>query len=124
MIVRANGDISPIKAHSWVGGIEWATTRKMSVFGYYSGLYGARNTALDRDGSPIGFGYAGSSASRRLTHEFTGGWAQTLWTSEDAGSMQYAVQYSYLLNYPWWISPGPTSAHAHMVFAQIRYNLP
>jgi hypothetical protein len=89
-----------------------------------SGLYGSRKTAGDGGGGEIGFGYAGSNASRRLTHEWTGGWAQTLWSGEDAGSVQYAVQYSYLTNNPWWQGTGPRFAHAHIMFCQIRYNLP
>jgi hypothetical protein len=123
-IVRANGDISPVKAHSWIGGLEWAATRRLSIFGYYSGLYWSRNTALDADGSPIGFGYAGSNASRRITKQGTIGWAQTIWNDEDAGSLQYAAQYSYLTNNPWWQGSGPVAGHAHMALFQLRYNLP
>jgi hypothetical protein len=124
VIVRPNGDISPVKSHSWVGGIEGAMSRRLSAFGYYSGLYGSRNTAIDTNGSQIGFGYSGSNSSRRLTQEWTGGWAQTLWNGEDAGSLQYAAQYSYLMNRPWWQGTGPRFSNAHMVLCQIRYNLP
>jgi hypothetical protein len=124
VIVRANGDISPVKAHSWVGGLEWATTRRINTFAYYSGVYGAQNTTTDTDGSLIGFGYAGSSAARRLVQEWTGGWAQTLWSGEDRGSVQYAAQYSYLTNNPWWQAAGARPGHVHMIFSQIRYNLP
>lgn len=124
VIVRANGDISPVKAHSWVSGVEWAKSRNLNAFVYYSGAYGARNTAADNDGRLVGFGYPGSTAGRRLVQEWTGGWAYTLWKAEDAGSVQFAAQYSYLTNFPWWRQTAADSAKAHMVFSQIRYNLP
>jgi hypothetical protein len=124
VIVRSDGNISPVKSSSWVGGFEWAPTRTLAPFAYYSGLYGARNTTIDLDGSQIGFGYKTSNAGRRLIEESTVGWSHTLWSSEDAGSVQYTSQYSYLLSQPWAPGNGPRFAHSHMLFWQIRYNLP
>lgn len=124
VMVRANGDISPIKAHSWVTGMEWTATRKSSYFGYYSGVYAAKNTARDLDGTAIGFGYDGSNAARRIVGEWTGGWARALWAGEDAGSIQFSTQYSYLTNNPWWTGPGPSNARVHLIMGQLRYNLP
>lgn len=124
VVVRPDGSISPIKAYSWVTGLEWAATRRYSFFGYYSGLYGARNTAIDVDGSLIGFGYNGSSSARRTVREWTGGWAQSIWSGEDAGSIQFSAQYSFLENRSWWVSKAPSNTNGHMVFGQLRYNLP
>jgi hypothetical protein len=124
VIVRANGDISPVKAHSWIGGLEFAPDRKNMLFGYYSGVYIARNTTIDRNGALVGFGYPGSNAGRRTIQEGTIGWGRLLWNSESAGSIQFNSQYSYIKNHPWSAADGPSSSQAHLVFGQIRYNLP
>ena len=124
VVVRPNGDISPIKAHSWVSGFEWAPTRRSTFFVYYSGVYAGRNLVRDTDGSTIGFGYPGSNAARRLIHELSTGWAQLFWNSESAGSIQFNSQYSYIVNAPWYAGSGPSTANANLVFGQIRYNLP
>ena len=124
VIVRANGDISPVKAHSWVSGLELAATRRSMFFGYFSGAYLARNTAVDSNGSLVGFGYPGSNAGRRLIQEWTGGWGQLLWASENSGSIQLNSQYAYIRNYPWAAGSGPRKAASHIIFLQGRYNLP
>lgn len=124
VVVRANGDISPIKAHSWVTGLEYAVTRRAMLFGYFSGVYTSKNTTVDLNGNLIGFGYPGSNVSRRLIQEWTTGWGQLLWASEAAGSLQLNTQYSYIRNFPWVVGTGPRLASAHLAFAQIRYNLP
>jgi hypothetical protein len=124
VVVRANGEISPIKAHSWIGGLEWAATRRSTFFGYYSGVYASRNTAVDANATLVGFGYPGSNAARRMIQESTVGWGQLFWNSESAGSIQLNTQYSYIRNFPWSSGTGPRSANANLVFGQIRYNLP
>lgn len=124
VIVRANGEISPVKAHSWIGGTEYAVSPRTMLFGYYSGVYSGRNTAVDVDKSIVGFGYPGSNAARRLIHEATIGWGQLFWNSESAGSIQFNSQYSYILNFPWSTAGGPRKASANLIFGQIRYNLP
>ena len=124
VVVRADGTISPVKAYSWVSGLEWAATARIGVFGYFSGFYAARNTALDANGSPIGFGFPGSTNARRSAQEWTGGWSQVLWNGEDAGSLQYATQFSWLGNGFWASGNAPRVSSAGMVFTQFRYNLP
>lgn len=124
VVVRANGDISPIKAHSWVSGFEFAATPRTTLSTYYSGTYASRNTTIDSDGSVVGFGYPGSNAARRVIHEWTLGWGQLFWNSESAGSIQFGSQYSYIKTNPWSAGTGPRSANAHLIFGQIRYNLP
>jgi hypothetical protein len=124
VIVRPNGDISPIKAYSWVTGLEFAPSRRNMVFGYFSGAYAARNTAIDTDGSQIGFGFAGSNMSRRTIPEWTTGWSHLIWESVAAGSIQINTQYSYIRNYPWWAGVGPRFSRLNAFFGQLRYNLP
>lgn len=51
VIVRANGQISPIKSYSWVSGLEVGPSTRTGFYVYYSGLYGQRNVALDTDGT-------------------------------------------------------------------------
>jgi hypothetical protein len=94
------------------------------IYGYYSGVYAARNTVLDLDRSLIGFGYAGSNLARRAINEWTGGWAYLFWTSDSAGSIQLNTQYAYIRNNPWSAGTGPRSANAHLVMGTLRYNLP
>jgi len=124
VIVRPNGDISPIKAYSWVTGLELAPTRRTTVFGYFSGVFAARNTTIDTDGNQIGFGYTGSNMSRRTIQEWTAGWAHLIWDSVAVGSIQVNTQYSYVRNFPWWAGTGPRFSRANVVFGQVRYNLP
>jgi hypothetical protein len=83
------------------GGLEWAAAPRIGLFGYFSGFHAAHNTALDVNGSLIGFGFEGSTNARRSAQEWTAGWSQALWSSDDAGSIQYAVQYSRLGNAFW-----------------------
>jgi hypothetical protein len=59
VIVRANGNISPIKSYSWVSGLEIAPNKLTGLYLYYSGLYGERNAAIDTNGNFIGWGYPG-----------------------------------------------------------------
>jgi hypothetical protein len=125
VIVRANGDISPIKAYSWVSGLEIAPSPRTGLYVYYSGVYGQRNVALDTDGSFIGWGYPGASnAADRTIQEITPGFSHTFWKHDNLGSVQFGVQYAYVVLHPWVAGTGPGEAHTHMVLGQMRYNLP
>jgi hypothetical protein len=125
VIVRANGNISPITSYSWVSGFEIAPNKATGFYVYFSGLYGLRNTAIDADGSYIGWGYPGSlNAADRVVEQATGGWSRVLWKHENLGSVQFGVQYAYLWLQPWVSGSGPSQANANMVFSQVRYNLP
>jgi hypothetical protein len=125
VIVRANGQISPITSYSWVSGFEIAPNEATGLYAYFSGLYARRNTAIDADGSYIGWGYPGSSnAADRLVDEVTGGYSRVLWSGENLGSVQFGVQYSYVSLQPWVSGTGPAQANANMVLTQVRYNLP
>ncbi len=125
VIVTATGSIQPINAYSWLGGIEYAATKTSSFYGYYSGAYGQRQTAIDLNGNYIGWGFPGASNSaNRTLNEISVGWGQVFWKHEGLGSVQLGAQYSYLERYPWSQGSGPTNAWTNMVFSQVRYNLP
>lgn len=125
VIVRANGDISPIKAYAWVSGLEIAPSTRTGLYVYYSGLYGQKNVAVDADGNFIGWGYPGASnAAERTIQEITPGFSHTFWKQENLGSVQLGVQYAYVVLHPWVAGTGPSAAHTHMVLGQVRYNLP
>ena len=125
VVIRADGRISPVKAYSYVTGVEYAPNKLSGYFAYFSGLYGQANSALDTNGSYLGWGYPGAStAADRSIQEFSVGYARTLWKGEGLGSIQLNSQYSYLWLRPWAPMAGQTQANAHMVFSQIRYNLP
>lgn len=124
VVVRTDGSISPLKAHSWVTGLEFFPNKRTNISGYYSGVYLDRNVVVDQNGSLVGFGFEGSNAARRSIQQWTGTWGHLLWASESSGSLQWNSQYSYIQNYPWAASTGPRQGTAHLVFGQIRYNLP
>jgi hypothetical protein len=125
VIVTASGAIQPINSYSWVGGLEFGATKQSSFYGYYSGAYGQRQTALDSTGKYIGWGYPGASNSAdRTFNEVSLGWNQVFWNHEGLGSIQLGTQYSYLAITPWSQGSGPRNATTNMVFSQIRYNLP
>jgi hypothetical protein len=125
VIVRANGHISPIKSYSWVSGFEIAPNNVTGLYVYYSGVYGQKNVTLDTNGDLIGWGYPGASnVADRYIQEFTPGFSRTFWRHENLGSVQMGVQYAFLFLHPWVAGTGPSAARSHMVFGQVRYNLP
>jgi hypothetical protein len=52
------------------------------------------------------------------------GTTQVLWSGDDAGSIQYATQFSWLGNGFWASGDAARVSSAGMVFTQLRYNLP
>jgi hypothetical protein len=126
VIVRANGDISPIHSYSWVSGFEIAPNKTTGLYFYSSGLYAQKNATLNSNGTCcVGFGYPGASnAADRLIEEATGGYSRVVWKYENLGSVQWGLQYAHAWVYPWAAGNGPNSAHANIVFGQVRYNLP
>jgi hypothetical protein len=125
VIVRADGSIAPVTAYSWVGGFEVAPSKATGFYVYYSGVYADRKTAVDLDGSFIGFGYPGASnAADRVIDEATAGFTWVLWKYENLGSLQLGVQYAYVRVRPWSAGGGPDRAQTQMVLSQLRYNLP
>jgi hypothetical protein len=124
-IVRADGSPSLIHAGSTVSGFEYA--RKNSQFyAYYGGIYAGRNTALDLNGSRIGYGYQGSgNGQNKTTQEGTLGWTQTWWRDRKYGAFQTMFQYAYFFRDPWFVAPGaPKITNERAVWFNIRYVLP
>ena len=55
----------------------------------------------------------------------TFGLTQTMWKDAKFGAVSLMTQYSYVLRNPWSVAAGqPASAHANMVFVNLRYTLP
>ncbi len=125
LIARANGSPSLIHSGSTVTGLEYTHGNSL-LFGYYGGIYVARNTAIDANGKLIGYGYAGSPSSQnRAIQEATVGLNQTLWKSARYGALNFISQYSYLTRNPWYVAPGsPRNASLNSVFLDLRYTLP
>jgi len=126
VIIKPNGQISPIHSYSWVTGLEIAPNKDTGWYAYYGGVYAQKNAALNSDGACcVGFGYPGASNSaNRLISQITGGYSRVFWKFENLGSMQWGVQYAYQWLQPWVAGKGPSQAQQHMVFTQVRYNLP
>jgi hypothetical protein len=125
-IIRANGDISPIKSGGSVDGLEW-TVKNTLLYTYYGGIYVGRNTALDADGkTKIGYGYAGSPAAQnRAINEITWGFNQTMWKNPRYGAFNLMGQYQWTQRNPWAVLTGaPKSAHDNAVYINLRYTLP
>jgi hypothetical protein len=104
LIVRPNGSLSPVHANSTVDGL-----------------------ALDPATNKwIGYGYPGSpSGQNRIVQEPSFGLTQTFWKDAKFGALQTILQYSYVSRDPWSVATGqPGNAHAHMIFADLRYVLP
>jgi len=127
LIVRANGDVSPLHAGSTVSGFE-ITQKNTFFYAYYGALYVARDIAVDANGhSLIGYGYPGAPSSQnRAVQEISGGFNQTVWKDARFGALNVMGQYSYLARNPWSIAPigNDSNAHMNMVFLDLRYTLP
>ena len=125
LIVRANGDLSPVKADGTIDGFE-ATVKNTLFYAYYGGIYIGRNVAIDTNGSKIGYGYAGSANSQnRSINEFTFGFNQTMWRNPRYGAINLMGQYEYLMRNPWYVAPGvPKATHDNTIYMNIRYTLP
>ena len=125
LVLRPDGTPSGVHAAAGMAGLEYQLTPRWVLTCYQGGAYFQRNFSLDGK-SAIGFGYPGSSsASNRSVQESTVGVVRTLWKRPDLGALQVIGQYSYVWRNPWSIAPGsPADAHAHMVFADLRYTLP
>jgi flagellar motor protein MotB len=126
LIVRADGNVSPIHTGSTVSGFEY-THKNFLLYAYYGGIYIQRNLALDLNGiTKIGYGYAGSpSAQNRTIQEETFGVSQALWKDSKYGALNLMGQYSFLSRNPWFVATGnPSNASLSMLFFDLRYTLP
>lgn len=124
-IIRSNGSLSLVRSGSTVTGIE-ATVGKTLFYGYYGGVYIAKNLALDANGtSKIGYGPIASDGQNRAIQEVTFGTNTTLMRDPKWGAINLMFQYSYLQRNPWLVTgTNPTNAHLSMGFVNLRYTLP
>ena len=125
MVIRADGSPSLVHAGSTVDGFE-AVVKRLQIYGYYGGVFIARNTALDTNKSLIGYGYSGSPDSHnRTTQELTAGLNQTVWQDPRYGGLFFMLQYAYFVRNPWFLAPNsPRNAHETAVWFNLRYTLP
>ncbi len=125
LIVRPDGQISPVHSASTLDGFEYQFRRRWMAYGYYGAAYYGRDYVLG-PGGPVGYGFPGSSSgSHRATQEGTFGVVHTFWKQPRYGALQLITQYSYLTRAPWWMAPGaPRNASLNMVYADLRYVLP
>jgi hypothetical protein len=127
LAVRGDGGLSLIHSAATVAGIEAQVTNKWLLYGYYGGVYIQRDVVLDPvTHKPVGYGFPGSpSSNNRSIQEWTAGFNRTLWKNPSYGALQFITQYSYVNRNPWVVLPGqPSNANVHMVFLDLRYELP
>jgi len=124
-MIRADGTISLIHSASTVTGLE-ITAGKTLLYGYYGGVYVAKNMALDANGTTkIGYGSISNDGQNRAIQEITFGSNTTLAKSPKWGALNLMFQYSYLQRNPWLVTgTSPTNAHLSMGFVNLRYTLP
>jgi hypothetical protein len=129
LIVRPNGDISPVHTYSTVDGFEANLTKNLALYTYYGGTYIGKNVSLDATPQQGQVGYGVNTqttgAQNRSIQEFTIGLTPTFFRSPQYGALQLITQYSYLWRTPWYVAPGnPKDAKTNMVYVNLRYTLP
>jgi len=138
VIVEPNGQLSGVHSGAGLGGLEWQTSPKLSVSGYYGAVYFGRNFGLLPSTTPgascagvagftcVGFGFPGSeNTTNRTVQEASADVIPTLWSNDNYGKVQIIMQYSYLSRNPWFLAPAsPKNAHLSMVYLDFRYTLP
>jgi hypothetical protein len=127
LTILPTGAPSPLHASSILPGFEY-TTGNSTIFAYYGEDFIGTETSLDPSNKNafIGYGYPKSANSQnRHIKEGTIGLNQTFWKNPNYGALSAIFQYSYLSRDPWWFVSGvPASAHANMVWVDLRYSLP
>jgi hypothetical protein len=126
LIVRADGSLSLIHSGGTIDGIEARVKPNTLLYAYYGGIYIGRNTALDANGSKIGYGYTGSPNSQnRVINELTFGFNQTMWSNPRYGAINVMGQYEWLQRNPWFVAAGsPIATHDNTIYMNVRYTLP
>jgi hypothetical protein len=125
VIVRADGSLSPIHSGGFNEGFE-TTVGKFLLYGYYGATYVRRNTAVDANGSLVGYGFRGAPNSQnKAIQEVTFGYNQTLWKDAKYGAINLMAQYAWFTRDPWYIAPNsPKATHMNTIFFDVRYTLP
>jgi hypothetical protein len=125
VIVRPDASLSLVHAGGTVDGFE-AKIKNTLLYSYYGGIFIGRNTTIDTNGKPVGFGYTGSANSQnRAIQEFTFGFNQTMWASPRYGAINFMGQYEYLTRAPWYVAiNNPKATHDNTIYINLRYTLP
>ena len=122
--------LSPVHSDAGILGLEYQTTPKFMVYGYYGYVYIGRNFSLTGCGaggkSFCGYGFPGSPNSNdRSVQEPTIGFIPTFWRNPNYGALSLITQFSYLSRAPWVVAAGaPKNAHLGMAYIDLRYTLP
>ncbi|HEY6331805.1 MAG TPA: hypothetical protein VI756_20930 [Blastocatellia bacterium] len=127
LVIRGNGSISLVRTMSTIQGLEYQITPRTLIWGYYGGVYAAKNVVIDPvTHALVGFGYQGSPSSQsRALQEPSFGISRSLWKDHRYGELQFNVQYSYVTRSPWFAPvTGPTTASTNMLFLDMRFLLP
>jgi hypothetical protein len=126
MIVRADGSLSLVHAGGTIDGVEARVKPNTLLYAYYGGIYIGRNTAIDSNGSKVGYGYSGAPNSmNRAINELTFGFNQTMWSNPRYGAVNVMGQYEWLQRDPWFVALGsPKATHDNTIYFNIRYTLP
>jgi hypothetical protein len=127
VVVRANGNLSPVHSASGIGGFELQVNPQFLLYGYYGAAYIQKNWGYPASGSALlGYGFPNSANSNnRVLEEGTAGFTYTFWKNPKYGALQLMNQYSYLYRAPWAVpATGPANTHGHMFFTNLRYLLP
>lgn len=120
LMVRNNGEPSPIHSASSVVGIEAQVDPAWLIYTYYSGLYIGKDVDLS-GASPIGYGF--NSTFNRAIQEPTLGVTHTFFKNPNYGALQLITQGSYITR-DLWTTANPRGAHLFEAYADLRYVLP
>jgi len=124
-IVNADSSMTLVASRTFLIGTEIQATAKDAVYAYYGSAHADQKVVNDADGTPIGFGIAGSTAANEKVSEATGGIAHTFFRDPKIGGIQLMVQYSHVRRAPFSVPAGtPTSASVNMLYLNFRYFLP
>jgi hypothetical protein len=128
-VVRPDGTISLVHAHTGLVGVEANVTRNTLIAAYYGVAYFQRNTFLDTTvggaGKFVGYGGPGSAnTNNRTIQEPTLDIQHTFWKNPQWGSLGLNLQTSYLTRAPWNTVNAPKNAHTFMQYVVLRYILP
>jgi hypothetical protein len=113
-----------VGSRSTLAGAEY-TYQRTVAYGYFSYASFDQTVTTDADGTPIGYGIAGSTAANHTLHETTLGVTQTLFRDAKVGTLQVLGQYSNVARTPFSVPNGaPSHATTNMIFIDVRYILP
>lgn len=123
--------LSTVRSHGFLGGFEWRVLNPTILSAYYGQAYFDRNYALDpTNPSPnpsyVGFGGPNSqNSNNKQIEQWTFDIKHTFWADPQYGAITGLAQYSYLRREPWFTAAGaPPEAHTHLLFTELRYQLP